>query len=195
MAAAEEVHRGRAWVLAALLALPPGAGASALSPGDMAALMQAMTVMMRLWNQVMGGTGLDWSSAWGGATWPYGLPASPGWTGTRPWSGMQPWGGTPSRSTPGTPPAADRTARLDGLWMADTGAILWIQGGRFILMRSGRLLGIGTLRWMGTTLWMRDPRSGQSQRYTAHLEGPALVITDGRGRSVRYRRMGAVPGP
>ncbi len=198
--------------LAGLLCLTatPGPAAPTLSAADLAVLTQAMWVMARLWNQALGGTGgglgLDWNTWTGAGT----LPFSAG-----PWAGATPWRGswTPSNpTTPGNPPwspwpGAGTTARppapipqgqgpaLDGLWMAASGVVLWIQGERFILMREGRVLSLGTVRLEGKRLWLRDARTGLTQGYTAAFDGQRLTLSDARGRSVQYRRLPArTPG-
>ncbi len=207
---------------AAVALAPPARAAATLNPMDMAALMQAMVVMARLWNQVMGGTGagmgLDWSTVLGGGALPYGAWASQPWNSTPGgWGPMPPgspgpvWPGAGNASVPGSStgvrpggaasgvPGAGAAApnlatQLSGLWVAANGSTLWVQGERFILMRKGQILGTGTLRLRGSVLWMRDGRTGASKRYTAWFTGQTLTIGDAAGRSVTYRRTaGAQP--
>ncbi|HHH47013.1 MAG TPA: hypothetical protein ENK53_08425 [Thiotrichales bacterium] len=238
MDAVERSSRARAAICAAALMLSTSGGAaSALSPQDVAALMQAMIVMARLWNQAMGGTGaslgFDWASVLDSSALPYGAWASQPWAapGLQPWSAMPgawgspspgvtglPWAGTsmapwPSGNIPtpwsgnnpapgtlgagvsappgGAPkaagPGANRADRLSGLWVAANGTTLWIQDERFILLRGGEVLGLGTLRLQGSQLWMRDARTGASQRYTIRLNAQGLTIRDSLGRAVQYQ--------
>jgi hypothetical protein len=203
MVAGEGLRRARIGLFAALTGLAAPAPGATLSPTDMATLMQAMAVMGRLWNQVMGGTGsgFDWSAVLGGSTLPHGAWSNPpAWPGAamQPWTGTgMPWSGTPggavsqaprpgTRGAAGTPPPG--TGSLDGLWMAPNGVVLWIQGERFILMRSGQALSLGTLRFQGGRLTLRDGRTGIARQYAATLDATGLTLRDALGRTVTYRR-------
>ncbi len=104
--------------LGLVLVLAPAArpAATGLGPQDMAAMMQGMLAMMKLWNAFTGGSdfslggsfspssvfqGSQWSDPWTGAAamspWsnPWGSALAGGMPWSSPMSGAMPWGGTP----------------------------------------------------------------------------------------------------
>jgi hypothetical protein len=120
----------RRWLaLAGLLAVGPPVPATSVGPQDMAAMMQGMLTMMKLWNAFSSASDMDfqgafsprsalggssWSDPWSAVPWmgmPWadgtGVPSLP-WSGSGgvpglPWSGVGPMPGMPGAGGRGVP--------------------------------------------------------------------------------------------
>jgi hypothetical protein len=107
--------------------------------------------------------------------WPGAFPAMPGTMG--------PYGG-PRYGCRGITLRA-----LQGAWAGANGALLMIDGNRFMLYLDEELAGIGTLRITRQSLLVQDAVSRQSRTYRLTLRGNLMIWAERGGRTKSFRRI------
>ena len=186
-------------LLALLLVLAPSptparAAGAVLGPAEVAAMVQALLAMIRVWNSMQGVEDFPPSGwplpggpgAWQG--WPAGVPgpggAMPGMPG-----GMV--GGLPGGSpAPGPGPGAGWPLRgLQGRWVASDGSMLWFAGMRFGLQVPGGTARSGWWWIAGGELWFLDPAGRTLEHLRIRMQGPYLLLEDEYGRRLVWRRV------
>lgn len=175
--------RSGAWLLCLTLVIVPAGPvpAAGLGPQEMAAMVQGMVTMMKLWNAFTGGTDLTP----GGGFSPYSIPPGP-WA-PDPWSGA-----APLPSPPGVPPPSGATAGrvpgpLEGRWIGEAGDMLEFRGERFRLTAQGRGQLTGTFLVQQDRLALYVPREASSRVYRFERRRDYLALQDDGGQVLLFR--------
>ncbi|MGB5259545.1 MAG: hypothetical protein WBO34_03370 [Gammaproteobacteria bacterium] len=136
------------------------------------------------WNSFGGTPWNSYASPWGGSPWSsYGY--SP-WGGT-PWDsyGYSPWDAQANWQE--VPPPNSTITLLEGRWFGQSGEVLEISGERFLLRADGGSLG-GSVRIKGNIMNMYSPQTNTLTRYTFMYNPSELVLNDGRGVLLTFRK-------
>jgi hypothetical protein len=171
----------------------------------MAALMQGMLTMMRLWNAFSSMGNMDLGGAFssgsglGGSAWPDPWGSAP-WMGAPP-TGM-PWGGAGGRSpggwpsgpgaggAPGGSSGSQRTTSLEGRWQGTGGDALEFRGDRFRLTARGRGGLSGSFLVHGDRLVAYLPETNTTRIFRFELRGSYLALADESGQVLLFQRAG-----
>jgi hypothetical protein len=125
-----------------------------------------------------------WNS-YGGPPWNgYGSPWD---TYASPWNsyGYSPWDTQANWNE--VPPPNSTITLLEGRWFGQSGEILEISGDRFMLRAEGASLG-GTVRVKGNVINMYSPQTNTLTRYTFVYNPSELMLNDGRGALLTFRK-------
>ena len=174
--------RSGAWLLSLTLVIAPAGSALAtgLGPQEMAAMVQGIVTMMKLWSAFTGGTDLSL----GGGFSPYSAPAG-SWA-PDPWSGA-----APPPSPPGIPPGGATAGRvpgpLEGRWIGEAGDTLEFRGERFRLTAQGRGQLTGTFLAQQDRLALYVPREASTRVYRFERRRDHLALQDDGGQVLLFR--------
>lgn len=169
-------------MLSLTLVIAPAGSASAvgLGPQEMAAMVQGIVTMMKLWNAFTGGTDLGL----GGGLSPYSAYSGP-W-GPDPRSGA-----VPLPPPPGVPPGGGQVGRLpgplEGRWIGEAGDMLEFRGERFRLTAQGRGQLTGTFLVQQDRLALYVPREASSRVYRFERQRDYLALQDDGGQVLLFR--------
>jgi hypothetical protein len=156
----------------------------------MAAMMQGMMAMMKLWNVFTGGSdfnlggsfspssafqGPPWSDPWTGAAAvsPWSNPWAGALGGGMPWAG--PMGGMPFGPGAGGRPAARPPGPLEGRWVGEAGEAVEFRGERFRLGAQDRGQVTGTFLIHGDRLVLYVPEGDTTRLYRFERRGEYLA--------------------
>ncbi len=174
--------RSGAWLLSLLLLLVPvgSAPATGLGPQEMAAMLQGMVTMMKLWSAFTGGTDFNLG---GGSLSPY--PAPAGSWAPDPWTGAAPLRGGPPAA--GVPTAGRAPGPLEGRWIGESGDTLEFRGERFRLSAQGRGQLTGTFLVQQDRLALYVPKEGSTRVYRFERRRDHLALQDDGGGLLLFR--------